>query len=139
MSNSFATPWIVAQQAPLSMGFPGQEYWSGLPNPPPGDLPDPRIKPMSPVLAGGFFTTDPLGKPILPSTGIQIDFITAWLQNGCHCLKNHILTNHIQGSVGDSNMPPQNMPLRHKDYFEPEENENQQFQKEAFLEFPLYD
>ncbi|ELR59872.1 hypothetical protein M91_19863, partial [Bos mutus] len=47
-------------QAPLSMGFSRQEYWSGLPYPPPGDLPNPRIKPMSlmsPALAGGFFTT----------------------------------------------------------------------------------
>ena len=52
-------PWIVARQAPLSMGFSRQENWSGLPCPPPGDLPDPGIKPvslMSPALAGGFFT-----------------------------------------------------------------------------------
>ena len=41
VSNSFATPWTVARQAPLSMEFPRQEYWSGLPFPPPGDLPDP--------------------------------------------------------------------------------------------------
>jgi len=41
VSNSFATPWTVARQGPLSMEFPGQEYWSGLPFPPPGDLPDP--------------------------------------------------------------------------------------------------
>ena len=54
------TPWTVARQAPLSMGFSRQEYWSGLPFPPSGDLPDPGIKPVSltsPVLAGGFFTT----------------------------------------------------------------------------------
>ena len=56
----FATLWTVARQAPLSMGFGGQEYWSGLPFPPPGDLLNPGIKPaslMSPALAGGFFTT----------------------------------------------------------------------------------
>ena len=56
----FATLWTIAHQAPLSMGFSWQEYWSGLPYPPPGDLPNPGIKPvslMSPVLAGGFFTT----------------------------------------------------------------------------------
>ena len=47
--NSYATPWTVARQAPLSMGFPGQEYWSGLPFPTPGDLPHPGIKPASPV------------------------------------------------------------------------------------------
>ena len=45
MSNSFATPWTVAHQVPLPMGFPRQEYWSGLPFPSPGDLPDPGIKP----------------------------------------------------------------------------------------------
>ena len=45
----FATPWTVALQAPLSMGFSRQEYWSELPFPPPGDLPDPRIEPVSPA------------------------------------------------------------------------------------------
>ena len=56
----FATPWTVACQSPLSMGFSRQEYWRGLPFPPPGNLPDPGIKPMSlmsPALAGRFFTT----------------------------------------------------------------------------------
>ena len=56
----FATPWTVAHQAPLSMGFSMQEYWSGLPCPHPGDLPNPDIKPTSlksPALAGGLFTT----------------------------------------------------------------------------------
>ena len=48
----FATPWTVAQQAPLSMGFPRQEYWCGLPFPPPGDHPNPGIEPTSPTLAG---------------------------------------------------------------------------------------
>ena len=55
-----ATPWTVAHQAPLSMGFSRQEYWSGLPCPPPGDLPDPRIEPASltsSALAGRFLTT----------------------------------------------------------------------------------
>ena len=59
----FATPWTVAHQAPLSMGFPRQEYWSGLPWPSPGDLPHPGIKAISHALAGGFFTTEPAGKP----------------------------------------------------------------------------
>ena len=56
----FVTLWIVACQAPLSMGFSRQEYWSGLPCPLPGDLPYPGIEPaslMSPALAGRFFTT----------------------------------------------------------------------------------
>ena len=55
----FAAPWTVARQAPLSVEFPRQEYWSGLPLPPPRDLPDPRIKSVSPALASGFFTTAP--------------------------------------------------------------------------------
>ena len=61
----FETPWTVMLQAPLSIGFPRQEYWSGLPFPPPGDLPNPGIEPTSPaspVLADGFFTTVPPGK-----------------------------------------------------------------------------
>ena len=53
----FATPWTVAHQAPLSIGFSRQEYWSGLPFPSPGALPNPGIKPRSPALAGRFFTT----------------------------------------------------------------------------------
>ena len=62
----FVTSWTVPCKVPLSMGFPGQEYWSGLPFPPPGNLPKPEIQPMSlasPVLAGRFFTTVPPGKP----------------------------------------------------------------------------
>ena len=49
MSKS-VTPWTVAHQAPMSMGFSKQEYWSGLPFPPPGDLPDPGIEPVSPTM-----------------------------------------------------------------------------------------
>ena len=54
----------MPHQAPLSMGFSRQEYWSGLPFPSPGDLPDPGIKPKSPALADRFFTIEPSGKPI---------------------------------------------------------------------------
>ena len=57
------TPRTVAHQAPVSIGFPRQEYWSGLPFPSPADIPDPEIKPVSPALAGGFSTTEPPGKP----------------------------------------------------------------------------
>ena len=62
----FATPWTVAYQAPQSMGFSRQEYWSGVPFPSPGDLPDPEIEPASPApptLASGFLTTEPPRKP----------------------------------------------------------------------------
>ena len=63
MSDSFVTPWkTIAHQVPLSTGFSRQEYWSGLPFPSSGDLPDPGIETMSPALAGGFFTTKPPGK-----------------------------------------------------------------------------
>ena len=64
---TLAIPWTVARQAPLSMGFSRQEYWSGWPFPPPGDLPDQGIKPVSPAspaLAGRFFTTEPSVKPM---------------------------------------------------------------------------
>ena len=57
----FATPWTVAHQTPLSIGFSRQVYWSGLPFPPTGDLPDQGLEPvslMSPALTGGFFTTN---------------------------------------------------------------------------------
>ena len=63
----FASPWTVARQSPLLIGFPRQEYWSGLPFPSPGDLPDPGIKPVF-FIAGGFFTTEPPGKPHLEYT-----------------------------------------------------------------------
>ena len=52
-----------SHQAPLSMGFPRQEYWGGLSFPSPGDLPKAGNKPTSPALAGRFFTTEPPGKP----------------------------------------------------------------------------
>ena len=59
----FATPWIVAHQAPLSMGFSRQEYWGGLPSPSPGDLPNPGIKPGSPALQADYLPTELGGKP----------------------------------------------------------------------------
>ena len=63
MSNSFVNPWTVAHQAPLSMGFPRQEYWSEESFPPPGDLPDPGIESVSPVFIGEIFSTEPPTKP----------------------------------------------------------------------------
>ena len=60
----FVTLWTVALQAPQSMGFSRQEYWNGLPCPPPGDLPDPGVKPTSPALQADFFTAEPLGQPL---------------------------------------------------------------------------
>ena len=65
----FATPWTVARQAPLSMGFSRQEYWSGLPFPFPfpGDLPNPGIKPKSPALQADALISEPPGKPHIVS------------------------------------------------------------------------
>ena len=60
----FATPWTVTYQAPPSMGFSRQEYWSGLPFPSPGHLPDPGIEPGSPTLQANALTSEPPGKPI---------------------------------------------------------------------------
>ena len=64
----FATPWTVAYQAPPSMGFFRQEYWSGLPFPSPGDLPNPGIEPGFPALEANALTSEPSGKPRLDGT-----------------------------------------------------------------------
>ena len=59
VSNSFVTPWTVARQAPLSMGFSRHEYWSELPCPPPGDLPNPGIEPETPALQADSLLLSP--------------------------------------------------------------------------------
>ena len=61
----FATPWTVARQAPLSMGFSRQEYWSGLPFPSPGDLPDPGVEPKSPALQADSLLLTLEGSPYM--------------------------------------------------------------------------
>ena len=68
----FATPWTVAQKAPQSMGFSRQEYWSGLPFPSPGDLPDSGFEPRCPALQAYALTSEPPGK--IPNENIQIHF-----------------------------------------------------------------
>ena len=65
MSDTFATPWTVVHQAPLSMGFSRQEYWSGLPFPSPGDLPDPGIEPRSPALQADSLPAELPRKPLI--------------------------------------------------------------------------
>ena len=62
---TLATPWTEAHQAPLSMEFPRQEYWSGLPFPSPGGLSDPGIEPGSPALQADYLLTEPQGKPLV--------------------------------------------------------------------------
>ena len=63
----FVTPWTIAHQAPLSMGFSRQEYWGGLSFPPPGDLPDSGIEPVFPALQVDSLPAEPSGKPISDS------------------------------------------------------------------------
>ena len=87
----FETPWTVAYQAPPSMGFSRQEYWSGLPFPSPGDLPDPGIEPGSPAFQVDALTSEPPGKPcclhlfpinLLRSDGIgchDLSFLSLWV------------------------------------------------------------
>ena len=71
----FATPWTVAYQASLSMGFSRQEYCSGLPFPSPGDLPNPGIEPGSPALQADVLTSEPPGKPQGLYKGRQINYL----------------------------------------------------------------
>ena len=85
MSDSFVTPWTVARQAPLSVGFSRQEYWSGLPFPPPGDHPDPGIEHTSPALAGRFFISEP---PVTPKS----EFVSIF------CICFHWLSAILLGS-----------------------------------------
>ena len=87
----FATLWTVAHQAPLSMGFSRQEYWSGLPCPPPRDLPHPGIKLMSlmsPALAGKFFTTNATWETLLD---LDLQF-TPWKNRGWGLPLSRLLT-----------------------------------------------
>ena len=73
----FATPWTVAHQAPLSMGFSSQEYWSGLPCPPPRDLPNPGIEPTSltsPALAGRFSTNSATWEALIRGMAVQLSY-----------------------------------------------------------------
>ena len=72
MSDYFATPWTVTCQDPLSMGLPRQKYWSELPFPSPGDLPDPGIEPASLALESIFFTTEP------PGNNLSIAFLLCY-------------------------------------------------------------
>ena len=93
MSDSFASPWIVTHQALLSMGFPRQEYWSGVPFPSPGDLPSPGFEPPFPALAGGFFTTGPTGKSTFLSSSSLVNppnhhiLLIPQTHPTCHCLR----------------------------------------------------
>ena len=78
VSNFFATPWTVVCQAPLSMEFSRQEYWSGQPFPSPGDLPDPGIEPMSSTLQADSLLSVPPGKPIHEMGPCRSNYLQMW-------------------------------------------------------------
>ena len=83
------TPWTIASQAPLCMEFSRQEYWSVLPSPSPGDLPEPGIEPgslTSPALASGFFTTSSTWEALMTSIAIDNTSIT-WLPHFCFVVR----------------------------------------------------
>ena len=78
----FATPWTVAYQAPPTMGFSRQEYWSGLPFPSPGDLPDPGIQPRSPTLEADALTSEPPVYYIFFSVKVSTGYIIFLIDMG---------------------------------------------------------
>ena len=81
----FATPWTVAHQAPPSMGFSGQEYWSGLPFPSPGDLPDPGTEPRSPTLQADTLTSEPPGKPYMHKSKTKTIMVNIGMHEHVKC------------------------------------------------------
>ena len=93
MSDSVATFWTVAHQAPLSMVFSRQEYWSGLPFFPPGNLPNSGIKPLFPIWSSGFFTTEPPGKLV------ELLRTHLWLGKNSPCVTWQLWL-HLQWSTG---------------------------------------
>ena len=87
-------PWTVAHQAPSSMGFSRQEYWSGLPFPSPGDLPDPGIEPRSPTLQADALTSAPPGKP-----GVyKVPLNSGVIRSHCSC-KSHQCVSESESEV----------------------------------------
>ena len=90
-----ATPWTVAHQAPLSMEFSRQEYWNGLPLPSPGNLPGPGMEPVFPALVGGFFTTQPPGKPAEEDTQTQRNEVLAKNEGLAPPLSSHHFTEQM--------------------------------------------
>ena len=109
----FVTPQTVARQAPLSTGFPRQEYWSALPFPSPGDLPNPGIEPEFPALAGKFFTIEPPRKPRASDTSflkthapinIFITWVNLWwLMKHSYVILSAGLINIKNTQIGHNN------------------------------------
>ena len=100
MSNS-VTPWTAACQAPLFMGFPRQEYWSGLPFPSPGNLPDPGTKPMSPAWQVGSSPLSHLGSPRAFGIILYVSWLPWWFSG-----KKSACNAGDQGSIPGSGRSP---------------------------------
>ena len=104
-------PWTVAHQAPPSMGFSRQEYWSGLPFPSPGDLPDPGIEPRSPTLQADALTSAPPGKP-----GVyKVPLNSGVIRSHCSCKSHQCVSESESVShsiVSDSLRPHELYPAR---------------------------
>ena len=108
-----SAPSTVALQTPLSIEFPRQDYWSGLLFPPPKDLPNPGIKPTSLPLAGGFFTTAPVGKPIqvTRSTLLLLShvqrFVTPWT-TACQAFLSFTISHSLLKHMPSKSVMPSN-------------------------------
>ena len=91
----------LCDHASLSVGFPRQGYWFGLPFPSPGDLPDPGIKPVTPALAGGLFTTEPPGKPYVFFSMLNPLVVSHKVSDpipkvlSINLCKNNVITNEV--------------------------------------------
>ena len=100
----FLTLWIVACQAPPSMGFSREEYWSGLPCPPPGNLPDSGIEPlslMSPALAGRFFTTSATWEALELSYDLAIPLLSIYPEKNTvqwDCMRANVHCSTVDNS-----------------------------------------
>ena len=94
-----APPWTVAHQAPLPMEYSRQEYWSGLPFAPPGDLPDSGIKPASPAWRGRFSASEPPAKPYSMMMGIYL------VLQSKTCFNDYILSEGQVHLLQDQNLP----------------------------------
>ena len=113
MSDSFASHWTVAHQVPLSMGFSRQEYWSGLPFPSPGDLPNLGVEPCVSCSAGGFFTTEPPWKPSLtavePYLLLLIEHFDSSIKlkvNCFICFPGYSVVKNLPANAGGSDSIP---------------------------------
>ena len=108
----FATPWTIVYQAPQSMEFSRQEYWSGLPFPSPGDLPNPGIEPRSPVLQAYALLSEPPGKDRFKEIRYRLLSLRAW----CECCLLPLLKSTWKGepekTKSTSNLAQQSLLLR---------------------------